>query len=220
MQAILDGRQSPPSAFAQKTPYWQGIMRAVNAADPQWSEQRAQVRKAFTTGSDGRNIGALNTATVHLDALQQAASALGNGSFQPGNQLFQYVQTKLGATPPTNFEGIKSAVSGEMAQALKGNATDIEIKNIAAGIDKQNSPQRLAGYIHSQMGILSQKLQTYDQRYHQQIPGDTNWSPILPAARQVLQSHGIQSPQGGQQQPAAPGGGADPFAQFGGKAHQ
>lgn len=195
VQAIIDGRQSPPSSFAQKTPYWQGMMRAVNAADPQWSEQRAQVRKAFTTGTDGRNIGALNTAAVHLDALQQAASALGNGSFQPGNQVFQYVQTKLGATPPTNFEGIKSAVSGEMAQALKGNATDIEIKNIAAGIDKQNSPQQLAGYINSQMGILSQKLQTYDQRYHQQIPGDTNWSPILPAARQALQRHGIQTQQ-------------------------
>ena len=200
VQAIIDGRQSPPSAFAQKTPYWQGMMRAVNAADPQWSEQRAQVRKAFTTGPDGRNIGALNTATVHLDALQQAASALGNGSFQPGNQVYQYVQTKLGTTPPTNFEGIKSAVSGEMAQALKGNATDIEIRNIAAGIDKQNSPQQLAGYINSQMGILSQKLQTYDQRYHQQIPGDTNWSPVLPAARQSLQSHGIP------QNSAAPNG--------------
>ena len=59
----------------------------VYQVDPQWTEQRAQVRKAFTTGTDGRNIGNLNTASIHLDALGDIAKALDNGTFQPGNAV-------------------------------------------------------------------------------------------------------------------------------------
>ncbi len=194
VKAIVEGRQSPPSSMAQKTPYWQGIMQAVNAVDPQWSEQRAQIRKNFTTGSTANNIGALNTATVHLDTLADAAKEMSNGSFRPGNQVFNATVKMFGGAAPTNFEGVKSAVAGEMAAALKGNATDVEIKNISDSIQAQNSPKQLADYIDTQMHVLNQKLGTYQQRYQQQLPGDTSWSPVLPQAQAVFQKHGIGGP--------------------------
>ncbi len=191
VKAILEGRQSAPSGFAQKTPYWQGVMQNVYAVDPQWSEQRAQIRKNFTTGSTANNIGALNTATVHLDTLADVAKALDNGSFRPGNEVFNAARTMFGGSTPTNFSGVKSAVAGEMAEALKGNATDIEIANISKDIDAKNSPKQLADYINTQMHVLNQKLGTYQQRYQQQLPGDTTYSPVLPAAQAVFQKHGI-----------------------------
>ncbi len=198
VKAIVEGRQSPPSGFAQKTPYWQDVMQKVYQVDPEWSEQRAQVRKAFTTGTDGRNIGALNTAAVHLDALDEAGKALENGTFRPGNQAYNYLKTAFGGSAPTTFEGIRNAVSGEMASALKGNATDAEIAQIKSTISSANSPKQLSELVNSQLGILGQKLQTYKERFEQQLPGDTAYSPVLPSAQAVFQKHQTgQQPQSG-----------------------
>src|SRR5262249_26588542 len=97
IRGIVEGRQSPPSAFAQKTPYWQDVMQKVYQVDPQWSEQRAQLRKAFTTGPDGRNIGNLNTAVVHLDTLLDVSKGLQNGIFRRGNEIYNRVKTIFGA---------------------------------------------------------------------------------------------------------------------------
>jgi hypothetical protein len=70
----------------------------------------------------------------------------------------------FGGSAPTNFEGLHSAVSGEMAAALKGNATDSEIHNMASSIESKNSPKQLADYIETQLHVLGAKLNTYNER--------------------------------------------------------
>jgi len=178
--------------------------------DPEFSDQRAQIRKAFTSGNDGRNIGALNTATVHLDQLGEAAKALKNGSFVPGNEIYNKVATWFGSAPPNNFEALKSAVVGELANGLKGNATDPEIANLSKAVRSAGSPEQLAGVIDTHLHTLAAKLNTYQERYRQQIPNDTVWSPVLPSARAVYDKHAINPTAG----PAPSGAGqfdvADP----------
>jgi hypothetical protein len=182
--------------------------------DPEWSEQRAQIRKAFTTGADGRNIGALNTATVHMDQLSDAAKALKNGSFVPGNEVYNKVASWFGSAPPNNFNALKEAVAGEMANALKGNATDPEIAHISKTILSSGSPEQLAGVINTNLHTLGAKLNTYQERYRQQIPNDTVWSPVLPSARAVYDKHAINPTAGPQNGPPPPKAGqfdvADP----------
>lgn len=199
VKAIVEGRQSPPASFAQKSPYWQDVMQKVYQVDPQFNEQRAQLRKAFTTGPDAKNIGALNTAAVHLDTLSEAAKALNNGTFRPGNQAFNAIKTMFGASAPNTFEGIRDAVASEMANALKGNATDIEIAGIKKTIMASSSPEQLTNLVNAHLHILNQKLNTYKERYEQQNPGDTVYSPVLPSAGAVFQKHGVGggSAQGG-----------------------
>jgi hypothetical protein len=167
------------------------LMSAVTQYDPDWSAQRAQIRHAFTSGADGRNIGALNTAAVHLDQLGQAAQALGNGTFTPGNQLWNSLKQTFGASAPTNFNAVRSAVDSEMASALKGNATDQEIAAMHDNLSRAASPKQLQGVIENNLHLLGAKLNTYQERYNQQIPGDTHWSPILPTAKQVFDQHQI-----------------------------
>lgn len=205
VKGIAMGQSKIPAA-GSRSPDAQAIRQAVFQYDPTFTEQRAQIRQAFTGGADGRNIGALNTATVHLDQFAQVADAMGNGSFQPGNQLWNSVKAMFGDSAPTNFAGLKAAVSGELASALKGSATDQEIAHISGAIDSKNSPQQLRDYITEQLHVLGAKLNTYHERYQQQIPGDSVWNPVLPSARQVFQKHGIDptAPLGGQ------GGGALP----------
>lgn len=197
VKAIAEGRQTQLPRGKELA----GIMAMVNQYDPNFSNQRAEIRKAFTTGKAGDNIGALNTATVHLDQLADVARAMQNGTFQPGNELWNAARTMFGSALPTNFEGLKSAVAGEMANALKGNATDIEIANIAASIKKASSPEQLAGVIETHLHTLGAKLNTYAERYTQANPTDTVWTPVLPAAGAVYAKHGIQ-PIRRQQAPA------------------
>ena len=210
VKSIAEGRQPMPSGFALKSPYWNKVMQQVYQYDPDFSTQRAEIRKAFTTGPDGKNIGSLNTATVHLDNLGEAAKALDNGSFRPGNAAYNAVSKMFGSNAPTDFDSLKSAVAGEMANAMKGNATDIEIRTIGHTLDRASSPKQLAGVVNDFLHLNAQKLNTYQERYSQQIPGDTTYSPVLPSAAKVFEKHGIgtgaAAPSGAAKKPITSGG--------------
>jgi hypothetical protein len=189
VKGIVEGRQTAPSGSAQRSPYWQDVMNKVYQVDPQWSEQRAQVRKAFTTGTDGRNIGNLNTASVHLDALGEISKALDNGTFQPGNALWNKAKTMFGGAAPTDYEGLKQAVAGEMDAALHGTSTIPGRDEIAATMPAKNAPGQMTGIIDTNLKTIGAKLQTYKERYEQQNPGDTVYSPVLPSAQAVFAKH-------------------------------
>ena len=133
-----------------------------------------------------------------------------NGTFQPGNALYNKIKTMFGSSAPTTAEAIKTAASGEMAAALKGNATDPEIAQLKKNYDTAGSaPGQIAGVIDAHLGILGQKLQTYKERYEQQNPGDTVYSPVLPSARKVFERHGIAEQASGKDFGPAPSGKAD-----------
>ena len=125
VKAIAEGRDTSIPRGAQQGP----LMAAVNQYDPTYNATRGKARAAFTSGKQGQNVQALNTATVHLDQLATDASdALKNGSFRPGNAAYNSLSAAFGQNAVTNFDALKTAVAGEMATALKGNATDQEIQ--------------------------------------------------------------------------------------------
>jgi hypothetical protein len=188
---VVEGREQMPTGRALTTPYGQALQAAVLSQDPEWSTQRAQIRKAFTTGKDGSNIGALNTATVHLDDYLQAAQALKNGTFTPGNALYNRISEYLGSPAPTTFNTFRNAVAGELANGLKGNATDPEISHVLSTMSGASSPDQFVGNGKAALNVMHQKLNTYQERYNQQIPGDTKYSPVLPSASSVFSKYGI-----------------------------
>lgn len=188
VKAIAAGFDVMPPA-SSRAPRAQEIRNAVYAFDPTFTTQRAQIRKAFTTGPDGKNIGALNTAIVHLDRLGGAAEAMRNGSFTPGNQAYNWLRDKFGSDKVTNFALLKNAVAGEMATAMKGAATDQEIAHMGETFRSAASPEQMAGAVSEGMAILADKANTYDERYHQQLPDDP-WSPVLPQARAAMARRG------------------------------
>lgn len=194
VKGITEGRTAMPGA-ASRSPDAQKLRNAVFQFDPTFTEQRAQVRKAFTTGPDAKNIGALNTAVVHLGRLGDAAEALGNGSFTPGNEAYNWLRDKFGSEKVTNFGLLKDAVAGEMAAALKGNATDIEIEKMGKSIRGANSPDQMRGVIQEGMAILNDKANTYSERYHALMPDDP-WTPILPSAKTQLDKHNVKQGPG------------------------
>jgi len=201
VKAIAEGRDSIPTGRAAVTGAGKQIADAVYQYDPEFSQQRAQIRKARTTGKAADNIGSLNTAIVHLDQFAQAAEALKNGNFKAGNAAYNYLADQFGAGAIGNFELMKATVAGEMANALKGNATDIEIHNISQSIMAANSPEKFKGAVQTAMRALHGKLGTYDERF--KLGESDNWSATMPRAKSVLKKYGIGE-QAGQPGAGAP----------------
>lgn len=195
VKAIAEGRATMPSG-STRSQAAQQLRSLVFQYDPEYSDQRAQIRRAFTSGPDGKNIGALNTAAVHADQLLDAAKSMQNGAFVPGNQAYNALRTAFGSNVVSNFELTKDAVAGELANALKGNATDIEIANISKSIKSAGSGQQLQGAVQTALHLLGAKLHTYQERYQQQIPGDTTWSPIFPSARAAFSRNNVDATAG------------------------
>jgi hypothetical protein len=193
--AIVEGRQKMPSGVALKTPWGEAVDEEVNKVDPAWSEQKAQIRQAFTTGKDGQNRAALNTASVHLDAYMEAMRALQNGTLVPGNDLYNKLSTILGGPAPTSAAAVRAAVAGEQASALKGNATDKEIDHILGTMKEGASNEQFMEGGKASLNIMRQKLNTYQERYNEKIPSDTTWNAVLPSAKVVFDKYGIGAGQ-------------------------
>lgn len=190
VRAFAEGRETQlPRGSAQ-----QPFLDLVNQYDPTFNNQRADARKDYAPGGkSGQNIQSLNTATVHLDQLGEAAKAMDNGSFVPGNAIVNSLRTTFGGSAPTNFAGLKAAVASEMASALKGNATDQEIAANARTIGGASSPGQLAGIIDTNMHVLGAKLNTKDEQYQKAIgPSAEKEGPVLPTAAAAFAKHGIQ----------------------------
>ena len=192
VKAVAMGDDNMPSAGSRSQAAIQ-LRDMVYRYDPSFTTQRAQIRKALTSGAEGRNIGNLNTAAVHLHALGEISKAMDNGSFQPGNALYNAVATQLGSTPPTNYEGLRQAVAGEMDAALHGTSTIPGRADIAATIPAKAAPGQISGAVDTNLHTIAQKLNTYRERYEQQIPNDKVWSPILPSAAAVFSKHGVDT---------------------------
>lgn len=209
IKAISDGRITLDSVGRNQVARQQ-LQQAIMQYDPSWSEQRAALRSGFTTGPEAVNIGNLNTGAVHAQQFLEAAKAMQNFSFRPGNAAYNYLSRLFGSAIPTNLEAIKNAWAGEMASALKGTATDPEIASIKKGIDDVNSWDQFQGVVNENLKALGAKLNTYHERARRTDIGD--WSPILPAAREVFRLHGMdptrEAPGGGDRGGAGPVKGA------------
>jgi hypothetical protein len=204
VKAVAEGRQTDLPRGGKELDQ---LMGAVNTYDPTYSKQRAQLRSADTTGKQGQNIDNLNVAVVHLDQYHEVMKAMNNGTFQPGNQLYNWAAAKFGAANVTNPDFVRQSLAGEAASALKGNATDPEIAGVMNTLGKNQSPAQQEGTALEGLKILGAKLNRYDERYHE-LAQDDPWSPIGKTAQAVFDRYGITplARTAGTPAPAAGGG--------------
>jgi len=196
IRSINSGRATIESIG--RTPAARGaLQRAAYQYDPTWNEQRYQFRNAYTGAApEATNIGNMNTAAVHAEQFLQAADAMKGGYFTPKNAVFNWFKRTFGSATPTNLDGIKAAWAGEMASALKGNATDSEIANVEKAIHDTNSWEQFKGIVNENLKTLGAKMNTkYEQA---QSIGINDWNPIMPSAREVFQKHGMDPTRGTQ----------------------
>lgn len=167
-QAILDGRMSPPGSFALKTPYWQAVMGEVFRQDPQWNEQRAQLRKDFTVGKHSTEINAINTAMGHVGVLGDAIDALNNGNIKVLNGLANQLGVQVGKDNVTTFNTIVHRVGPEIAKAyISAGGTAGERGADEKDFDPSLGPKQLKSNVSMTAKLLRSKISSLENQWNQ-----------------------------------------------------
>jgi hypothetical protein len=206
-KAIAEYRFPPPSPRSSASGAGKALMEQVLRANPDYSadqfSRRAPMARAFTSGPQSQAINSLNTAIGHLDQFVDVAKALDNGNFRPGNEAYNWLKATFGDSAPTNFEGIRSIMSGELASAFKkSGATDQEIASVEDAIASKNSTGQLVDYATTiAIPALGSKISTYNSQYQSVMGARDPFKVLTPDAEQVLQKYGFD--------PAHPKMGAD-----------
>lgn len=195
-KAIAEYRIPPPSARSMASGPGKALMDQVLALNPEYRGEefptRQKMRAAFTSGPQGQTLNSLNTAIEHLDQFVDAAKALGNGNFKPGNTAWNAVREAFGDTAPTNFDGIKTIMAGELASAFKkSGATDAEIKDVKESISKSSSTAQLVEYATKiAIPALGSKANAFRDQYRSVMGKTDPWSALSDSSRGVLSKHG------------------------------
>lgn len=198
VKAIIEGRQEPPKSFAQKSPYWQDVMAKVYQVDPQFNEQRAQLRKDFTLGKGAAQINAINTTLGHMGELNDAIDALNNGDIQQLNRLANSLGAQVGQTPQTTFKTIVHRVGPEITAAyVQGGGGEHERGANAEDFSPNLSPQQLKSNVAISAQLLRSKIGALENQWEQnRAPSMPSFQEqfITPAARKTIDR---LAPQGG-----------------------
>lgn len=126
---------------------------------------------------------------------------MNNGDIQRLNQFGNAFARETGDPAPTNFNAIRSAVSGELSKTFKGTgATDQEISEINQGINSAESPEQLHGAINYYTRLMDGKISAMRAQYEAGKQGRPAFPENVPA--------GSAAPSGGARPGAAPRTGA------------
>lgn len=200
---IAEYRQASPSPMSLTRPQAKALEAEVQAwahykTGQDWNStffkpiQEAR-EQALPNGKIKVNVDSANTGVKHLDLLDNYGQALGNGDIQKLNQLKQGWASETGSAAPTNFDGVKHQVAGELVGILKKNgiADQDSLNAVNDSMKKISSPQQLSGYIDSQLQIMGGKIGTVKEDI-KKLPGITGDDPLHDAvsfdskARQIL----------------------------------
>lgn len=197
-QAIIEGRQTAPTGRALSSPYWQAVMGGVYQDDPQWSEQRAALRKDFTTGKHSSEINAINTAMGHVGVLGDAIDALHNSDEKALNRIANALGVQVGKNNVTTFNTIVHRVGPELSKAYIGAGGSAgERGSDEKDFDASLGPDALKSNVGITAQLLRSKIGSLENQWNQNksdsMPSFQDHF-ISPEAKKQLDKW---SPQGG-----------------------
>lgn len=172
------------------------LMDEVGRINPDYDgtqyANRSKTRQAWTSGTQGQQINAMNTAIGHMDQLSSILADLNNSDTQVKNRAFNWLKTQFGDASVTNFDTLKDALAGEIDSILaKGQSTVSGRADAKSHITSAQSPEQLAGYVKTQIPILGSKLASLDYQYHQAMGEKDPFQALSPEAKAVLSKHGF-----------------------------
>jgi hypothetical protein len=181
-QAVAEGRMKIGDVLTYRTPLpiRKQFLNSVMAINPSYRsydyDVEKGVEKAFTSGTEGRNLTAFNTAIEHAKQLDSATNDLKNFDVRAMNKLANAYGVETGKDQVTNFNVIKNALVGEISKVFKGGqATDAEINHITGPFDAANSPAQLKGAIKQAIALMNSKRNALKQQYDMGKQGRPNF---------------------------------------------
>ena len=122
--------------------------------------------KDFSTGTQGKQVNAFNTAIDHLSTMDKLSDALQGGDTKAINAIANTVARQTGASAPTNFDAAKQVVSAEIIKAIVASGGGVREREEAANnFAAANSPAQLKGVINTYKQLLGGQLNSLGLQY-------------------------------------------------------
>jgi len=186
-----------------------GITPADTAANMIVAKQdvgsQTKALKDFSTGIQGRQVNAFNTAIDHLGTMDKLSDALANNDIKAFNALGNIVARQTGSPAPTNFDAAKQIVTAEVIKAVVASGGGVtERQEAERNFAAANSPEQLKGIIGTYKQLLGGQLNSLNLQYENTTGRKDFDKKLTDEAKNVVKQ--LRGSAGGG---AAPAGGVD-----------
>lgn len=188
IRAIAQGRMEMPKGFSLKSPYVQQLLADAAQYDPSFDAAnlpaRTATRKAFTSGTQAKNVTSFNTALGHLQSMALAVEGLRNGNIPLLNAVGNTVRPNVGDTKTaaalSRFGIDRQAVVEELTRAFKGGQPDVHgVKGWEAMLSPNAAPETLRAGISEAAKLLQSRVDAMHQSYNQGMGTTDQPLPML-----------------------------------------
>ena len=170
------------------------LKNAVYQYDPAYTPLLAQKRREmlsdFVKGPTAANVVALQTMIHHADLYWQTADALKNGTFKPGNAVWNAVKDTFGKAPPTQANLVAQFFAGETAK-VAGEQSQGKVNDILESLKGSNSPEQIRGAGETLLGIAAGRLMPYKERLADAKLEGLAPPLVGPSEREILMRRGF-----------------------------
>jgi hypothetical protein len=162
---------------------------------------RGKAIKDFSTGIQGRQVNAFNTAIDHLSTMDKLTDALNNGDIKAVNSIGNLVASQTGQPAPTNFDAAKQIVTSEIIKAVVASGGGVtERQEAERNFASANSPAQLKGVINTYKQLLGGQLKSLNLQYENTTGRKDFGNKLTGEAKNVVKQ------LSGEQNPATAGG--------------
>jgi hypothetical protein len=192
IDAIGQYKVAPPNGMALRNPRMQQILAQVAEKYPDFDATQFSARqgaaRSFSTGKDGQNVQAANTALNHLDTVEQLALAQKNGNLVLFNKLANQIAANSGQPAPTTLKAAISMVAPELTKAVVGSGGGVgERADFAHNLNPDGSPAQILQGIGAIKELMGGRLSEVERTYSRTTGRkDFRDSFLSPAAQKIL----------------------------------
>ena len=149
---------------------------------------RGKAVKDFSTGIQGRQVNAFNTAIDHLGTMDKLTDALNNGDLKAINAVGNVIARQTGQPAPTNFDAAKQIVTAEVIKAVVASGGGVtERQEAERNFSAANSPEMLKGVINTYKQLLGGQLKSLNLQYENTTGRKDFDKKLTGEARNVVQ---------------------------------
>lgn len=186
---------APIQARSMATAQGRNLMNQVLAVNPgfdigRYEERYKTMKDLAPSGPLGQQAQALNTLIEHSNDMLDAADALKNGSFTPGNAAYNKIATWFGRPEANNFKQLRQYVVGETVKLIRGGGgSEEDVKAARDTLNEANSPEELSGAIRTNFGVAGGKAKVLNELVRD-ATGDQTFNIVRPEQAQIMQQRG------------------------------
>ena len=160
--------------------------------------------KDFSTGVQGKQVNAFNTAIDHLSTMDKLTDALQGGDTKAVNAIANTIASQTGSPAPTNFNAAKQIVTAEVIKAVVASGGGVKERDEAErNFAAAGSPAQLKGVINTYKQLLGGQLNSLGLQYENTTGRKDFDKKLTGEAKQAFSSVRQQHTGGGMAPPAA-----------------